>query len=186
MHRWPTLTLALALTGCASGPPSIPASAGANRPERIDIEMPTAGGNVTTQSVDIVRRGTVTSEALALPVAQAWPLLLEIYADLKLPMETVDAESYVVGINNRRVSQINGKRVRSYFDCGLSYVTGGRDIYVVARTQLSAHPSGGTLARTQVEAYAKSNESSGGVRCSSTGALETLIAERLQRAAQSR
>lgn len=62
----------------------------------------------------------------------------------------------------------------------LTHAPGARDVYVLVRTQLTPGPSGGTMAQTQVQAFGRSNESSGGVACSSNGALETAIADRLR------
>lgn len=174
-----------ALPACASGS-SVPASAGSNRPERVEVEMPGADGSIGFSSVDVTRRGSVSAVPLALGRAEAWPLLLKVYTDLGLPVNTADRNSFTAGVTNARIHRIAGKPIRAYFDCGLSYVTGGRDVYVLARTQLSENPAGGTLARTQVEGFAKSNEGSGGTRCASTGALESLIEERLREAVQAR
>lgn len=173
-----TLLIALMAAGCASGSASIPRSASSTSQERTDFDLPESSGSLET-----TRRGTVTSETIALPPEEAWKLLVQVYSDLKLPVNTVDTRARLLGVQYQRLQQINGKRARSYFDCGLEYVTGGRDLYVQARTQLEPSQTGGTLARTQVDAYAKSNEGSGGVRCSSTGALETLIGNALQTAA---
>lgn len=172
--------MALLLTGCASGSSRIPESASSTSQEKIHFELPDAGFG----SIETTRRGTVSSDAIPLSVDETWPLLLQVYTALKLPVTTVDSKARLVGVNNKRLHQINGKRARSFFDCGLEYVTAGRDLYVLVRTQLEPNASKGTLARTQVDAYAKSNEGSGGVRCASTGALEILIATELQKAVQ--
>jgi hypothetical protein len=68
-------------------------------------------------------------------------------------------------------------------DCGGTYGSASTyDIYLTARTQLRAGESGGTLSSTQVTATARPPTGSSRIQCSSSGALEQMIAAKLREA----
>jgi hypothetical protein len=89
-------------------------------------------------------------------------------------------------IENRgfRTRRIDGRRMSRFLDCGSTMTGAVADSYQVAisvRSTVDAVAETTASLTTEVEGTAQSRETrSGGLHCTSTGALERLIAERVE------
>jgi hypothetical protein len=175
MSRSVRLLALLALAGCASGSQAVP-------PPREDrttvvIETPTSSRHLET-----THEASVASATVAAPPDRVWPVLSRVYAELGIPLTTVDLEGKLVGASNQRLRRIGGRPLSAFFNCSSAYASASSlDVYVTVRSQLLPGEAGATGVRTEVEAFARSLDvGSAPVRCGSTGVLENTIHRNVQ------
>lgn len=172
MRSLPLLVGTVLIAGCAGGSRSIPVSHVS--PEHRDVPVETNSGNIVTTTISITKDATATTETVAVPADKLWAATLEAYPSLGLNPETIVTGSRYISTKYARVREIGDQSVSKFFDCGLSYMNGGADIYVLARTQLVPDGDGVTTIRTEVDAYGRSPSRSK-ISCTSTGVLESMI-----------
>jgi len=165
-------------TACASGGSgSSPAGA---RPPTVALGSPTFNGG--TQGTDGFTNAvsSVWDSVVARPRAAIWAVMPDVFETLGIEATTVDPRSFVIGNPGSRVTLIGGSpRLSAYLQCGTGLVGPNADRYDVTlqvMVQLMGDPSGGTLLRTTLDAYARPRDSSGDpIHCSSQRTLERRI-----------
>ena len=117
---------------------------------------------------------------------EAWPRLIEAYRALELPVATVENDGMRLGNPNFTVrNRIGGLRAARAFDCGRgrggAMVAELYPVHVSLHTRLAPAGAGGTRVETVLIGVAQDagGNSTNAISCSSTGALERRIAERL-------
>ena len=164
--------------------------AAACAPAGTTAEAPVSPGEsrVTTDGsgVDVHLANNRSAAAVTVPAppARAWEAVRETYTALGIPMGTSDAQKGTYGNQQFVVRRhLGGTALSRYLQCGQT--AAGAPIAETYRITLSVMsavqpaPGGASHVHTQVGASAQSIEgaSSGPVPCSSTGVLETRIAE---------
>lgn len=176
MNRPAALALALLTAGCASS------SSGTLSPRTRDVvqNADMRGAGVTGSTVQTKRETHVATLALPAPPERVWAALAKVYADLGLPVTTLDTRTRLLGSVHQRVRRVGGKNPSEFFECGGAYgAASSYDFFITAHTQLVA-AAGGTEARTEVGGTAKAPTSSTTLDCVTKGTLEQVIGERLQ------
>lgn len=182
--RRATILPLLLLGACASQTTTVPV--GPERTTTVTIEM-----DNSTRELRLTPTRPATHSAIAVvPLERAWQALPEVYAALGL------SGAGVISQEQRRFGagpltlprRVNGERVSKFLDCGATVSIPNADAYAVTVqvvTQLAGEGEAGTRVQTVMEAAARPRDTAGNtVDCTSTGALERLIAERLQAAGQ--
>ena len=118
---------------------------------------------------------------IAAPLADVWRVLPAVYESFGIPLSTVDSTTHSIGHSGfnirRRLGTVPLVRL---IDCGSTQ--GGPsaetyDVRMAVTTQLRASDAG-TIVSTTVEPMGKPVAFSGEyIRCSSTGSLESRIAD---------
>ncbi len=179
-----TLPAALAWSGCASHQPPPPSSA--TTQERTRLDASNARYDFETTS-----RATVVERRIAAPIERVWSVLPTVFDSLGIPMGLADSRTHVYGNRAFKAQrQLAGMRLSRLVDCGRSATGFNADRYQVTLSvviTLATAPDGSTSAYIAVEGRATDPGVSGDpVRCSTTGQLEDVIAERLAARLQSR
>jgi len=173
MTRLLVLPMLALLAGCASGTGSV-------RAARPVPELSVPGLRGTGESDSQVPSST--TQLNAAPDA-VWTALVKVYGDLGLPVTGVNTGAKVLDSIDQRVRTVGGRRVTDLVDCGGTYGSASSyDVYLTVHTQLRPGEAGGTLSSTQVTASAKPPTGSSRIQCSSSGALEQMIAAKLREA----
>lgn len=177
-----SLLAALALAACASG-----AGAGGR--------SGSAGGRPAEMAYDgdgiflsLERERRVSSHVLDASVDQVWPALARAYEGLGIPVTTVDRRSRILG-NVSFTARADVARVpmTRLLDCGFGFsgpIAGQNRITFDLRSQVRAAGEGQAEVRTLVIATATPVEgtSNNPLPCTTTGALEALIAQHVEAA----
>lgn len=139
--------------------------------------------------IDWHRERTYDQTNLLVDVDHAWAAVPAVFGELGIEPTLVDSKQHVfgnAGANYRR--RLGSQRMSRYFDCGSTAGISNADDYdVLVRVITQIIPAEGGLSalRTQAEATAHANATSGQVvRCASTGALEERIAHMVSDQAQ--
>jgi hypothetical protein len=169
------LTLMAIAGACA--PSSGGMAAPTTKVERVRIEGPNSNYDVSVTSETGETRST-----LDFPAANVWKAVPIAYATMSIPTEGQDnAHRLFAGsVDARRT--FNGNAVSLYVDCGSGLAGPNADAYGVRirlQTQIDSLSASTSSVRTRVDA---TGTSTGGavVRCSSTGALERQLANRIK------
>ncbi len=168
------LVTPLLLAACAHGQPG-PAQ---NRP----VLPPAVISSGTEVEVRTVHDDPTHSMDVTADVQTVWPLLLQAYQQLGIPVRQLDAARHVVESENfvAKRELVNGSMVDA-FDCG-SGISGPRAlthrITVEAISELVPADAGKTTIATRLRATASSNEgtSVNSIACTSRGRIENRIA----------
>jgi len=169
-HRAIALLSLLALLACgSSGPRSIDTGT------RVDRNSPAAPIILQTE-------GATSEQAVAAPANDVWAALVSTYESLEIPVTEL-AGARTVENRGFAVRRIAGQRMSRFFDCG-SNVTGEiADSYRVTvsiRSSVEATSLTSSMVFTELDAVATARDTrSGELHCSSKGALERLIGERV-------
>lgn len=173
----PTTMLTLALAAAAACSSSKPAGT-APAPETVRVVGGASGAIAMGMSASAADARTATVSA---PLAEVWRALPAAYESLSIPLSTVDSSTWVVGNSGfnvrRRLGTVPLVRL---IDCGSTQGGSSAETYDVrlAVTTRATPVEGGTSLATTVEPMAKPAAFSGEyIRCSSTGALESRIAD---------
>lgn len=111
----------------------------------------------------------------------AWPHLLEAWAEAGLPDPVIDRAGYMLVVTNRTVQRRLGRRPMSaYLSCGTSISGPNADshrIRLSAQTLLESAGPERSLLHVRIEATAFSTEGASAtpLACASLGTLEALI-----------
>jgi hypothetical protein len=113
----------------------------------------------------------------------AWSAYPAAFADIGLDPNIIDSQQMVFGSASNHRHTLGKKRLSHFFDCGNMLGVSTADSYEVwIRLISQIIPIDGSLStvRTEVEATARAGDRPGEtVRCSSTGVLESRLADML-------
>ncbi len=161
------------LVGCASG-----ASVGGGVSSGPSVQVSNAQGGDrmnTPPEFQVAQRSTVR-----VPIGEAWARLSKAYADLGIPLTTVQAEVHELGnVGMRRSHSLGNQRLSSLLECGSGGGGDNADTYsinmsVVSRLTATADTT--TEIATLVQATASAMAfGSAPVVCSTKGSLEAQI-----------
>jgi hypothetical protein len=123
---------------------------------------------------------SVQDSVIAEPRNRVWTVLPAVFEDLGVEVETVNPPAFTMGNPGSRIARIAGSpRLSQYLDCGVGILGPNADHYDVTlqlMVQLAGHPSGGTVVRTTLDAYAQPRSASGApLHCASVRTLERRI-----------
>ncbi|HEX7119062.1 MAG TPA: hypothetical protein VF212_09755 [Longimicrobiales bacterium] len=115
------------------------------------------------------------------PMEHVWGRLPQVYAALGLEAGVIDAASKVYGTRQQRLgSRLAGERPSEFLDCGRTPAGAeAADIYSLTLSVDTTLEEDGeaTIIRTRIGALARPRTASASmVTCTSTGALEAIIA----------
>lgn len=134
----------------------------------------------TSQSSKSAERSKV-----AIPIEVAWNRLAKAYAELGIPLTTMNSADHRLGNEGmRRSHTLANDRLSSFLDCGSGGSGGANaDVYAVTVSvvsELRALTDSTTEVATLVQATAKSMSlGTPPVLCATTGSLESQIASRV-------
>lgn len=174
MSRIAAIACLMVLAACASTAGGVSET----RTERSTVAVEVPG--TVTSTMELSRDAAIASQELSVAPERAWPLLVQAYADLGIPVSTADESGRILTATHQKVRRIGGRPMTAFFRCSGAYenLAATGDVYVSARTQLVPAEPGGTQARTEVSAWAQSTSGSR-ANCASTGILERTIGEKL-------
>ena len=176
------ITALLATLACAST-----SSSGDNQPQpNITTRQLSSPGSRPIETTDVNSADYVPVKGS--PV-DAMAALTQIYAQLQIPVGTMNQNGGQIGNQNLRLPnhRLGTHRVSLYLDCGQESMLGNRadldEVTLQVLTTVKQDHDSTTIVGTQVEGSARpSGTSSNAVDCQSTGELEKTIATQLQTA----
>ena len=133
--------------------------------------------------------------AIATPVAvspdSAYQLLIRVYANLQLPMVSVDAKRTVGNDDLKVRHQVAGIAMQNVVDCGENIGSLNAETWDIDLNLLSyvkADPNGGSQVLTRIQAAGNRPEGPHArqTACSTTGALEKKIGDAVAQLAVSK
>lgn len=162
-------------TSCASNA----SLGGAPTTQTMRLEGPGGGAIGLRPSID----ENVIS--VSFPMGQVWRVLPSAFDSVGLVVSAIDAASHVIDNGGVRLSRrLGGVPLSWYIDCGSGRVGSSVDNYDIVlnvRTQLRASDSMATSVITEVQAMGRPAAFSQDYsRCSSTGKLESRLADVIQ------
>ncbi len=173
----PVLLIALlSLVGCGHPNPGPRPPA----PDRSTVRV------VPSEVAEFLTEGSQVSETLPVSAARVWNALPGAYEALGIPVTEVLPGAMTLGNPSFETRRIEGNRMSRYFNCGTTYsgvVANLYDVAITISTRLAEAPEGGTMAITEVDAWATPRTVSGNpVHCSSKQTLEARLNELLAEA----
>ncbi|NUO62761.1 MAG: hypothetical protein HOQ11_03440 [Gemmatimonadaceae bacterium] len=180
-----SLLLALAFTlACASAP--VDRSA----PTTISTTRISGGAQSGQTAITTTTVSPTATVDVAAPLAKTWVALRAVYDSLGIPVSTVDESQHLMGNTGIKVRRTLGKTpLMRLLDCG--HAQGGPnaetyEVFFAVATQLRPTADGArTLASTSLQAQARPVSFAGEyVACTTTGGLESRIADLLKQLAQ--
>lgn len=179
MRDLPFAAMLVLLGACA------PAQSALTSPNARELVRVQEDGTGTLYEFDRTSNNRVSSHALAAPAQRLWPLLLEIYPEMGLPITAMSPEHQLLASESgaKRGRKVAGSSLVRFLECGRS-PTGG-PVAVSAPVSLTVktllHTRGdSTTVQTAVVAWAQDPiHNNPAANCSSTGRLEAEIAKRL-------
>ena len=168
----------LLLAGCATAAP------GTQDPSVVSIST---GDGVTYQ----IQRGADirVNQAVTVTADRAWDVLPFVYAELGMQPDVQDPARHVLGVAAHRFSsRVLNRPASDFFECGLDpglLRPLADQVPITARVVTEIHAvSGGSELRTIVEGAARrTGGNAGTAACRSTGLMEVLVGEMVQRKA---
>ena len=136
--------------------------------------------------------GPVSIDSLAIRVdvgasrGATFHAVTAVFADLKIPIDTRDSVRGIVGVANlAKMRTYANARISRYLDCGSGMTGANADdwrVYITTFAFVDAVDSSTTALRLAMVGGARevAGNSTAPVACGSTGALESLIATRVQ------
>ena len=172
------ILLFVCVSACASGGAGAPSAPGALPANRgFDGGTSVAGGFTN-------RASSMRDSVVLEPRNRIWSVLPDVFRRLEIETPTVDAGSYTIGNPGSRVVRIAGTRLSTFLDCGVGILGPNADRYEVnlqLMVQLGSYPTGGTLVRTTLDAYARPRDTSGDpLHCASQRTLEARIMQMIE------
>lgn len=173
-----TLLVPLALAAAAAGCSSSSAVQTAATPQTVRV----AGGGAGSIAMGMSgSTADARASVVAAPLAEVWRVLPAAYESLSIPLSTVDTTTWVIGNSGfnvrRRLGTVPLVRL---IDCGTTQGGPSAETYDIRMT-ITTHVKaveGGTSLSTTVEPMGKPVAFSGEyIRCSSTGSLESRLAD---------
>jgi hypothetical protein len=162
--------------------------AGAGTPRTVSpgtISVVTDGGTYEIHRTEEVR----PNQAVTVSRDKAWAVLPAVYDDLGMEPDVRNPGAYQMGVSRHRFgSRILNRSAGDFFDCGLDPglnrpIAGQMPIDAQVVTQVFGTAAGAEL-RTAVQGSARKSGGNAGIApCRSTGLLEILIGQMVQRLA---
>jgi hypothetical protein len=169
--RYVPLVLLAVLAGCATTP--------ADRPVTTETVRVVDGSR--SVAIPIVAAPAAAAVRVDAPPARVFSVLRPVYDSLSIPVTRVSAQQRVIGNDGLRLRRRMGSAPLSrYLDCGRTQGGSNADTYEINMTIETVVREGtaGSTLQTSLTATAHSVNFPGApVRCSSTGELETAIAQ---------
>jgi hypothetical protein len=138
---------------------------------------------VSSEEAEFIIEENPVSTTLSASPTEVWAVLPDAYRSLGIPVSEVAQNVLTLGNADFESRQIDGKRMGSFFDCGVSrsgIVANLYDVSISIATRLQEAPGGGTVVTTTMEAWARPRTTSGNpVHCSSKQTLERRLTEEL-------
>ncbi|HEX8850611.1 MAG TPA: hypothetical protein VF761_13870 [Gemmatimonadaceae bacterium] len=177
------LAAAFALA-CASAPVE------KNAPTTITTTRISGGAAPGQTAITTTTVSPTATTDVAAPLDKTWRALRAVYDSLGIPVSQVDESQHVLGNTGIKIRRQIGKTpLVRVVDCG--HAQGGPnaetyEVFFAVATQLHPTADGArTLASTSLQASARPVSFAGEyVACTSTGGLESRIAEMLKQLAQ--
>ena len=171
-----TVIACATLLGCAS---SSTTTGGAAPLESIRIS---GGAGLPTTTVDTHPTNAASTTLVGFSLDRVWIALRVAYDSLAIPVSIVDAPSHTIGNGSMRIRRMLGNvKMSKYVNCGDTQGGPSADTYELVLsvvTRAEAAESGTTRLVTSVDAQGRPlTISSEYARCTSTGGLETRIAQ---------
>jgi hypothetical protein len=173
-----SLAAAAFVGGCAGGGTPQTVSPGT-------ISVVTDGGTYEIHRTEEIR----PNQAVTVTRDQAWAILPAVYDDLGMEPDVRDPGTFQLGVSRHRFgSRMLNRSASDFFDCGLDPglnrpIAGQMPIDAQVVTQVLG-TTGGAELRTVVQGSARKSGGNAGIAtCRSTGLLEILIGEMVQRLA---
>lgn len=167
------LVVGLVVSGCATG-----TSSGA--PEQVVVRERSARMD-PNDLTELIPGATTAVVNFQHPVSRVWPLVVSAYSVLDIPLIAADTVSRAVTGQIVARRQFGGRPMELLVNCGTSMTGPNAATYLVnikLTSRVAAATPGTTSLRTVVDA---SGAGTNGltVRCSSSGALEQLLLDRV-------
>ncbi len=169
---WRAMTLAaccLTLVDCGGRAPD------PNRPEPDRTMLRMYG----FQAVEHYTEANRVADTLPVEPADVWAVLPAVYEQLGVPVSDTAPALMELGNPGYRTRRVEGRRMGSYVDCGVTHSGTLANLYEITLTVVSraaTAPEGGTVLTTTVDAWGRQTATSGNpVHCSSKGELEGRI-----------
>jgi hypothetical protein len=127
-----------------------------------------------------------TPDTVAVSSDKVWIALIQVYADLGIPLSVADTANHVIGA--LRVTQrkpVGGQPLSRLLECGMNSYGANADRYTVQLTALSSVQSLGqrlTVIDTRVSGSASPNGINSTVACASSGVLEEKMTSMVRKA----
>ncbi len=173
-----SIALSLLLAGCAAAAP------GTQDPSVVSI-LTGDGSTIQLQRGADIR----VNHAVTVGPDRAWDVLLLVYAELGIEPDIHDPARHVLGASAHRFStRILNRNASDFFDCGLDPGIQrplADQVPITARVVTEVHAlSEGAELRTIVEGAARrTGGNAGRATCRSTGLMELLVGEMVQKKA---
>jgi len=125
-------------------------------------------------------------DTVAVSSDKVWAVLIQVYADLGIPLTVADTQSHVIGA--LRVVQrkpVGGQRLSRLLECGESSYGPNAERYTVQLTALTNVQSVGdkvSTIDTRVGGIASPNGINSSVKCASSGVLEGTVTSMVRKA----
>jgi hypothetical protein len=179
------LVVAFLLTGCAPAARTSSGDAfGSSDPRRSEVAFDGDGAVV----VNITRERRISSDFLYGSIDQVWFALARAYEDLAIPIVTVNRTARILG-NEHFLARGNVARVpmTELLDCGFGMSGPMAAVYRITfdiHSQIRPAEGGQVEVQTLILATATPVEgtTNNPLPCTTTGALESLIVDRLKAA----
>jgi hypothetical protein len=178
MRRISTVAACLLAAACNTSTGGGPVG---DTPDPVMVDMP--GGHFGI--IDVVREDNTSTAWMPVPPEDVWLHLPAVYGAIGLPLDrltVLDETAHRIGTSGYRTRRLADRRLSRLLECGYSMGAPKADngqVRVDLHTWLEPH-DGGTNVRTRLEAVARSGgTSSSAVKCSTNGALEKEIVNRL-------
>lgn len=163
--------LVLLAWGCASS------SAGDGLPPPSRSTVRTVG----FASEEFLTDGTRASAVLQADPTQVFGVLPAAYERLGIPVDAASSATRTLGSSAFRTRRIDGKRMGSYVDCGMTnsgVVANLYDVTLTLSTQVTEAEGGGSTLLTTLDAWARPRLTNGDpVHCMSKQLLEQRISD---------
>lgn len=179
-----TLTAALLTAACASASPRTPLQAPPAALPQVITSEPDGGVRIITSAT-----GQPIGRSYAVPPEQLWPVAIDTYARVGLRVDGSDATRRMVQTRALQLRRkLNGVPLSRYFDCGTEMTGPIADSWrLTLNASMSVSPGmspDSSHVTTIVTVLARPFEgnSATSAACSSTGRLETLLANSIAEA----
>lgn len=169
------LVAILAATGCVSAPP-----ADSDGIQLTDVQTVNVAGFVNQQLTNDIE---LVSHELPVERLLVWGVLPGVYEQLGIPVATSNPQTFQVGNLGYEVQRVDGKRMNSFLDCGMSRggpIANSHQVTLIVVTKLEEVSAELTKLTTLVSGTAVHRSTAGyPVSCKSREKLEELIADRV-------
>ena len=171
----PCLVALLTATGCVSAP-----SGDSDGVDLTEIQTVNVAGFVNQQLSNDIE---LVNHEIPVELQLVWRVLPGVYEQLGIPVATTNPQTYRVGNIGYEVQRVDGKRMNSYLDCGMSRggpIANSHQVTLTVVTKLEEVSADLTKMTTLVSGTAVHRSTAGyPVSCRSREKLEELIADRV-------